>query len=253
MRATKIRSIETGKKISKSELQTLCEYIFSKAQCMGFLTSTEVLNGSSIKIGIHMGTFRIDTDMLGHNARISRFCDSPKGYKRTNVPTWDQRVEFNNLVNKAFDTYGLKANIISGNYTVRTFDGGGETSWPSGGDRGGYGYDADIETERDARERLDSDRLEAEHKAKTAETRRQKAKEYRAKIKELKAANFLVLKMRRWNAPSEFKIFANLEDFRANKPRWGYSIRDLITSDAKNRQDLERHLKALQVAEMLTK
>lgn len=191
MRATAIRYKSTKEIPVSTVLENLCEYIVHKASAAGFITESQVLTKTSIKVGMHMSSFRVNTAMLGHNARLGiaaygyNGCKSPKGYKRTNVPTWDQRVEFNNIVNDAFDKYKLTARIVSGNYTVRTKE-GRINSWYEGGDRGnGWSGDASVEiiSELEARERLDSDRLEKEHAEKTKVTRLAKAKQRREVVK----------------------------------------------------------------------
>lgn len=160
-------------------LEEFCESIVFKLRNNGFITEASLVNSSSIKIGLHMSSFRVDTAKLGHNARVGRqthLCayfksDSPKGYKRTDVPTWEQRVQFNDIVNDMFDAYGLMATIRSGAYVVRTRDGRrAEWDWAHEGDSSGnWSCDAQrdiIMSEAEARELLDSDRLEAEHKVK---------------------------------------------------------------------------------------
>lgn len=195
MRATGIRFKTLSVKPDEKFLENLCQTIILRAAAKGFNTEAHTLNGSAIKIGLHMASFRINTAMLGYNGRISRFVSSPKGYKRTNVPTWEQRVEFNDLVNDVFDKYGLLANIKSGCFTVRDKKKGrhNEYDWenqtPSW-----MGYHGDmfngmgelcsrIVTEKEAREECDSDRREAEHKAATAESRRESARNSRQRRK----------------------------------------------------------------------
>ena len=38
---------------------------------------------------------------------------------RTNVPTWNQRVTYNNVVNQVLTFFNVSANVKSGDYTVR--------------------------------------------------------------------------------------------------------------------------------------
>jgi hypothetical protein len=174
MKASAIRYNEKngGGKPTERFLDDLCEIIVSETAKAGFITGSHRLTGTAIKIGMHMSSFRINTAKLGYNARVGRTSaygwhgiQCSKGYKRTNVPTWEQREEFNHLVNDIFDRFGLVATIVSGNYTVRTRSGRVD-DWNYGGDRGnGWSGDAchDIVSEKEARESLDSDRLEAEH------------------------------------------------------------------------------------------
>lgn len=192
MKASAIRYNEKngGGKPTERFLDDLCEIIVAKAAKAGFITGSHRLTGTAIKIGMHMSSFRINTAKLGHNARVGRTnaygwhgIQSPKGYKRTNVPTWEQREDFNHLVNDVFDKFGLVATITSGNYTVRTRS-GRVNDWNYGGDRGkGWSGDAcrDIVTEKEAREDLDSDRLEAEHRERMRVVRLERAREKRVR------------------------------------------------------------------------
>lgn len=188
MRATYIRNQDKSK-LSESELETLCQYIVSKAAKAGFETDASILSGGAIKIGINMRSFQIIPATLGYNARIGRHVSSPKGYKRTLVPTWEQREDFNHLVNDAFDKYKLTANIKSGPYTVRTREGRVDSWDPISGYIGGSDYNGmgdligEILPEKEAREYLDSDRLETEHSEKMRPIRLEQAREARARRK----------------------------------------------------------------------
>lgn len=199
MRVTGIRTKDFKDKLVKPcpmQLNELCETIVYKALRAGFLTEAHTLTGTSIKIGLHMCSFRIDVNKLGHNARLGKFIDSPKGYKRTNAPTWDQRVEFNDLVNDVFDNANLSARIMSGSFQVRNKCTGrrDEQDWISealdmglgvdGAQYNGMGEEVSrIVSEGEAREECDSDRLEREHKAKTRAVKNERAKEYRKQLK----------------------------------------------------------------------
>lgn len=180
-------------------LQRVCDAIIHATSRAGFITDAEPIGKYSIKIGMHSRCFRVNTTMIGHNARVGRYISSPKGYKRTDVPTWDQRVEFNDIVNNCFDRAGLAGRIMSGTFKVRTKDQGrcDEDDWKMQGaqtyscDTGNYGASvngfgeviSEIMTEKEAREHCESDRLEAEHKAKTRVERLAKAKLYRDSVK----------------------------------------------------------------------
>jgi hypothetical protein len=186
MRVTGIRYNEKNGSGKPTErfLDDICEMIVGMTNSRGFITEAQRLTGTALKIGLHMRSFRIDVNKVGHNARISRYVDSPKGYKRTDVPTWDQRVEFNNIVNKIFDKFGLEANIKSGCFTIRDKVKGAhtESDWedqtPSW-----MGTEGHIMTEKEAREECNSDQLEREHKEKTRDERLKKARAYRAKMR----------------------------------------------------------------------
>lgn len=86
---------------------------FAKA---GFVTGVSVQNHSSIHIGMHMRSFKIDTTKHDRNLRHSPGSNP----KLTDVPTWDQRVEFNNIVNAVLNKFKVSANIKSGPFTIRS-------------------------------------------------------------------------------------------------------------------------------------
>lgn len=169
MKITRIRD-KDNKKLDRHVLEQIAKELELKAAMLGFIHYAYV-DGSSIRTGINSKSFVINTGMLGHNGRVGRFVDSVKGYKRTNLPTWEQRVAMNHLVNDVLDSYEVSANVKSGNYIVRTSSGDRVSSWPDGGQLGKHFYGAfgrsdEILTEKDAREAMQSDKLEAEHKAK---------------------------------------------------------------------------------------
>lgn len=200
MRATRICFFKSDSKPSDSFLNSLCTRIVMQAGKAGFITDASKLNGSSIKIGLHMSCFRINTTKLGYNARISDYVKSPKGYKRTDVPTWDQRVEFNNLINEIFDLYGLIANIRSGDFIIRNkSESKTENDWDSTDSNRGVVYNGigqlccRIIPEKDAREEYNSDELEREYAEKMRPIRLQKARERRLMLKQFRSTKKVVL------------------------------------------------------------
>jgi hypothetical protein len=131
MRATKIR-LKDGSKPSQWTLEQVQSIIDAKMGKMGFITEVYILNSTSIKVGLHMCSFRINTNMRGYNADTGHSGKRCKaGYKKTSIPTWEERVMFNDIVNDAFDTMGLNCNIKSGSFIVRDFDTGryNERDW----------------------------------------------------------------------------------------------------------------------------
>ncbi len=84
---------------------------FSKA---GFLTNVAIITRTAVKIGLHMRSFSLDLTKHSRNLQLN-----PYKPKLTNLPTWDQRVEFNDIVNNAMDKFKLSGNIKSGPYTIR--------------------------------------------------------------------------------------------------------------------------------------
>jgi len=80
----------------------------------GFITNVNAETRTGIKIGLRMRSFSLDLTKHSRNLYIS-----PYGDKLTNLPTWDQRVVFNNIVNKVMNKYKLSGNVKSGPYTIR--------------------------------------------------------------------------------------------------------------------------------------
>ncbi len=89
----------------------------------GFITNVSFGDTrSSMKIGLHMRSFSIDVSKLGYNATIyanSLAMNLRNGYKRTNVPTWNQRVKFNQIVNKVLTRNKVSATVRSGPFLIR--------------------------------------------------------------------------------------------------------------------------------------
>ena len=177
MRVTGIRD-KNGKKLEPWELDIICQRLTRHLEEIGFITEAEPVNGTSIHIGLRMRSFKINTAHLGYNGRFGAYVKSVKGYKRTDVPTWDQRVSFNNLVNKVFDRAKLTAKIVSGQFLIRDKERGAYNEWhwkdqvPNNMDSEGGIYNGigqlctKVLSEDECRERLDSDEREKEHKEK---------------------------------------------------------------------------------------
>lgn len=121
MKATFIK--QNNKRPTQEVLNKLVKTIESKALRLGFRTFARVESLSGIHIGHHRDTFSILPEALGHNVRYPY---QPDGlpWKRTRKPTWDQRVQFNNLINDIFDELKLTARIVSGTFIVRTRENG---------------------------------------------------------------------------------------------------------------------------------
>jgi hypothetical protein len=50
--------------------------------------------------------------------------------RRCRTPRWEQRVQFNNIVNDVFDYFNIQAKIVSGAFLVRDIDGSkNENDW----------------------------------------------------------------------------------------------------------------------------
>lgn len=88
------------------------EFEFNKK---GFITDVYVVNSQSIKIGLWMRTFKLDTIKHDRNLQVS-----PYQSRLTSLPNWDQRVVFNNVVNKVLNNWKVSCTVKSGPFTIRT-------------------------------------------------------------------------------------------------------------------------------------
>jgi len=124
MKITWLRD-ETGKKIDTTRADNLGAQLINQLAAAGFITDNIGLQ----KIGMHNKCFVVDTNILGYNKSVGRWNNSVVGFTRTNIPTWEQRVQFNNIINKFFDDNGLTAKIISGDFLIRCHKTGAKTDW----------------------------------------------------------------------------------------------------------------------------
>lgn len=128
MRATKLRH-DDGAKLTKKMADEYAVLLEGELKAAGFITDVSAPTHTTLHLNYSShACFVIDTDLLGYNYREDDH-HSLVGWKRTAVPTWDQRVEFNDLLNLFLDRHKLKCNIKSGPYTVRTYENGGRTEW----------------------------------------------------------------------------------------------------------------------------
>lgn len=120
MKITFIRD-KQGSKITSERLDRMACYIERSMEAIGFETKAIVKNSSRIDLTLGGSCFRIIPEKLGYNASYTPFSGSQYklGYKRTRVPTWDQRVEFNNMLNKILDNYEVSANIKAMELIIR--------------------------------------------------------------------------------------------------------------------------------------
>ena len=81
---------------------------------IGFVTNVNTQTRTSIRIGLHMRSFSLDLAKWDRNLQCN-----PHAAKLTNLPTWDQRVLFNNIVNSVLNKYKVSANVKSGPYIIR--------------------------------------------------------------------------------------------------------------------------------------
>jgi len=203
MRCSNIRFKHDGTKLKPFDYVTLINVLREELSTAGFRTNVDLLppkipatmdqldprsiirnirNASKpkaeklqtfqLKIGLHMCSFRINSIIHGYNARIdsSHHQKTIKGYKRTDIPTWEQRESFNHIVNNVFDRYVINATIVSGAFKVRDSREGRIDSWYC------TGALSEIIPEKRAREICDSDEKEKTARLqRNANTRKRRA------------------------------------------------------------------------------
>lgn len=112
MKITKMRT--NGQVLDESMMMKIMSDLDKRFKKAGYLTNVNEVNSSSIKIGQHMRSFSIDTDMHDRNLQCN-----PYAQRLTNLPYWDQRVEFNDIINDVLNKFKVSANVKSGPYTIR--------------------------------------------------------------------------------------------------------------------------------------
>lgn len=118
MKATKMR-LKGRKTLTAAQMQRLITSLKRELKRAGFITEVFTINRSSLQIGLRGKSFTVDTSIHGYNAIMGIHVNSKKGYKRTTIPVWNQRVTFNHIVNDCFDALKVDAAIRSGIFTVR--------------------------------------------------------------------------------------------------------------------------------------
>lgn len=197
MRITRIRD-NKGKKIDFEKTCQIAETLFNKLNRKGFRTKVVTLSNTTINIGLHGSSFRINTNALGYNAKLVSNAISYKGYKRTDVPTWQQRVKFNEIINQTLDNFKISATIKSGIYKVRKGTKSmTEWDWENTSDTF-YNFSGnasrDIMTEHNARKYCNSDELEKDYKESIKLIKKQKSRVHREKMKAFKNSKKVMLK-----------------------------------------------------------
>jgi len=82
---------------------------------VGFLVEAHGVNSQAIKTGYNKKSFEIDITRLPYNYS-HRLYGKPR---RVRTPSWDQRVEFNNILNELLNGLKVTCNIKSAHYTIR--------------------------------------------------------------------------------------------------------------------------------------
>lgn len=112
----KITSMRVNGKIPSTELAFEIEKTLSRRLARaGFITEVRALTRTSIKIGLWMRTFKIDRRIHDRNLRHNPHL----GSRLTDSPTWEQRVEFNNIINRVLNKFKVSAKVKSGSFTIR--------------------------------------------------------------------------------------------------------------------------------------
>lgn len=119
MRITSIRDVRTNKKLSERDLHNLASFLEERLAGKGFITESAVINSSRIDLTLGGRSFKVDTTRLGYNAQYNPNLNYKAGYRKTDVPTWDQRVSYNNTVNSVLNMFGISSKVTSGNYLIR--------------------------------------------------------------------------------------------------------------------------------------
>lgn len=103
-----------NKKLNSEKVNALLVDLHSAFKSAGFITEMNVVNSQCIKIGQRMRSFSINLAKHGYNTQHSI------GQMRlTNLPTWEQRVIYNNIINNVLDLHQISCNIKSGPYIIR--------------------------------------------------------------------------------------------------------------------------------------
>lgn len=113
MKITRMRI--KGQKLGGLRMANVVFELKRRLNKAGFLTGINVASDSGLKIGLHMCSFRIDTTKHDRNLRFNPHL----GSRLTTTPTWDQRVEFNDIINAVLTKFKVSANIKSGPFTIR--------------------------------------------------------------------------------------------------------------------------------------
>lgn len=231
MKITRIRD-KKNQKVIETLLQQLKTNLDNKLDKVGFITNVEVVNQTTMHIGLTGRSFMIDTQKLGYNAKENPNCIN--NYQRCNIPTWSQRVEFNNIVNKTLDKFKLKANVKSGIYTVREFEYGAftEGQWHDQKyNNQNYTYNGDcrseIYSEKEAKELFFNAHKVAQHKEDVKQKRIYKKKCQ----KFFKKTKIVVIPL--WKGKTDVKVNKFLFNLYLRKFD-DYSKRTLIQHTIKN-------------------
>lgn len=115
----KISSIRSqGKRVKEALLRKVCKTLSERTVARGYVTHIAPIDNFEIIISNNLRLFTIDSNKLGYNAEYLN--NESLVWRKSITPTWDQRVDFNNIVNDVLDEFKLEANVRSGFFVVRT-------------------------------------------------------------------------------------------------------------------------------------
>lgn len=114
MKVTRIRIGEGTKKPTTKELLNIKTLLCIGFKGAGFITEVSIVNSTSIRIGLHMKSFVLDLTKHHRNLYRSRF-----GENLTSLPTWKQRVGFNEIVNDVLNDLKVSALVRSDVFDIR--------------------------------------------------------------------------------------------------------------------------------------
>lgn len=130
MKISRIRTRQ-GLKLNHNQMLQLQNELKAMITSKGFITGVSIASSSAIRLGLHMRSFVIDTIVHEYNARPNRNSRAKKKYKRTNLPTWQQREQYNHAINDVLDRLDYTASITSGPFVVRDPISGRVHEWNS--------------------------------------------------------------------------------------------------------------------------
>lgn len=114
----KITCIRIGKErikpaqVDLEAIELLLRMRFARA---GFITDVFPMSSTSIKVGLRQRSFKLDLTRHDRNLRHNPHMASTL----TDTPTWEQRVQFNTIVNSVLNKLKISANVKSGPFTIR--------------------------------------------------------------------------------------------------------------------------------------
>lgn len=130
-----------GRLLTRQEIAAVLGDLERAIYRAGFVSNVREISKSGVNIAVSGKTFKINPKFHGYNARVGYYDGrgvvvqkaSETGYVKTDIPTWEQRVEFNHLINDVLDKHNVSADVRStGNFIVRSRETGAVRDWKWG-------------------------------------------------------------------------------------------------------------------------